>query len=82
MNNSMLVLLLLAPTMVILWRSIDLASTLSRKLWVGHPGRFAGFAVSIALTAGGAVGVTFGMLSASVLLLLGVSGWMFFDRRM
>lgn len=82
MNINIIILLLLLPaTFVILGHSLDLASTLSRKQWVGHPFRFAGFSISIALTAGGAVGVLLGAFYAPALLVLGVAGCMMFDRR-
>lgn len=81
-SNFLITLLMLSAMLVILGRCIELSAVLSRKLWSGHPFRFAAFSVAVALTAGGAVGVLFGWGGGPVLLLLGIGGWMFFDRRL
>lgn len=81
-SNLFVTLLMLSAMLVILGRCIELSAVLSRKLWSGHPFRFAAFSVSVALTAGGAVGVLLGWGVGAALLLLGIGGWMFFDRRL
>lgn len=79
--NILTVLLMLSGTIVILGRCIELSALLNRKQWSGHRGQFVGFSVSVALTAGGAVGVLFFWGYGQVLLLLGVAGWFVFNRR-
>jgi hypothetical protein len=74
-------ILMLAATAVIFWRGICLAATLNRHLWLDHHFKFVGFSASIALSVGGAVGVLLGWGCGQYLLLIGVAGWFFFDRR-
>jgi len=80
--NLILTLVLLGGTAVVLGRSIELASLLSRKHWTGHTFQFAGFSLSVAVTSGGAMGTLFGWQYGPVLLLAGIAGWMLFDRRL
>ncbi|OIR10965.1 hypothetical protein GALL_71360 [mine drainage metagenome] len=79
--NILIFLLVLAATAIVMLRCIELAAHLNRKLWFGHGYTFGGFSISIALTAGGAVGVLVGWPDAPILLLLGIAGWMTFNRR-
>jgi hypothetical protein len=73
-------ILMLAATAVIFWRGIGLAATLNRHQ-LDHHFKFVGFSASIALSVGGAVGVLLGWGCGQYLLLIGVAGWFFFDRR-
>jgi len=79
--SLLLTLAILASTVVVMMRCITLAAHLNRKLWLDHGLMFGGFSVSIALTAGGAVGVLFGWIHAPTMLVIGIAGWMIFDRR-
>jgi hypothetical protein len=80
--NILLVLMMLLGTVIVLGRCIELSALLSRKGWMGNPFQFVGFSVSVALTAGGAVGVLFFWGYGQVLLLLGIAGWFYFNRRL
>lgn len=77
----LMTLLVLISTVVVMARCISLIAHLNRKLWFDHGYSFGGFSLSIALTGAGAVGVFLGWEYAPVLLLVGIAGWMTFDRR-
>lgn len=79
--SAIISLMALAATVVVMMRCITLVAHLNRKMWFGHSYLFGGFSVSIALAAGGSVGVLFGWPSGAYMLLLGFAGWLFFDRR-
>ena len=71
----------LAATIFVMQRCITLVAHLNPKTLFGHQFMFGGFSISIALTAGGSVGILFGWDQASLMLLIGFAGWLFFDRR-
>jgi hypothetical protein len=79
--NIFVTILVLAATIVVMMRCINLVAHLNRKMWFGHSYMFGGFSISIALAAGGSVGVCFGWDQAPAMLLIGFAGWMIFDRR-
>lgn len=74
--------LMLLATGIIMLRGFALISTLSHKKWTGCTFEFFGFSTSVAFTMGGAVGILFNHQSGPILLLFGMAGWMFFNRRM
>lgn len=71
---------LLASAMVIV-HCICMVAKLNHRTWLGHKLDFAGYAASYAMLGGGAMGVAFNWQPGSMLLLLGISGLIFFDRR-
>ena len=77
----MIQLISLLATCVILTRCICMAAQVNKKEWSGHPLQFIGFAVAYGLSSGGSLGVVFGWQHAPIVLLLGVAGWVMFDRR-
>lgn len=79
--SIVLTALMLIATSIIMLRGFSLISTLSYKKWTGCTFEFVGFSASIALTMGGAVGILFNHQSGPILLLIGMAGWMFFNRR-
>ena len=79
---STLTLFILLPCAgIVLVRCVCVAAKMSHREWEGHPLQFYGITASYALTGGGAVGMALGMVSAPVLLLIGVALWVVFDRR-
>lgn len=79
--NFILTILMLLATGAVMMRCLSLVSILSHKKWVGHTFEFLGFSIAIALTVGGAFGILLGSNFGAVFLLIGVAGWMVFDRR-
>lgn len=79
--NLVLTVLMLVATGAVAMRCLSLVSILSHKKWVGHTVEFIGFSVAIALTVGGAFGILLGSNFGATLMLIGVAGWMIFDRR-
>jgi len=71
----------LIAVIVIMMRCLDLVAHLNHSTWAGHFYALGGFSLSVALTAGGSVGVLFGWHQGAVMLLLGFAGWLAFDRR-
>lgn len=71
----------LGSAIVVLAHVICVAAHLSRKRWQGKQAQFIGLALSYALVAGGAAGVTLSWNPGVPLLLLGIAGWILFDRR-
>ena len=80
--SSIITALMLVATSVIMLRGFSLISTLSLKKWTGCTLEFIGFSTSVSFVMGGAVGILFNHQSGPILLLLGMAGWMFFNRRM
>jgi hypothetical protein len=80
--NAILFAVMLIAAGAVMMRCIDLVSVLSHKTWHGHWIEFFGFSFSIALTAGGAMGILLGLNTAPILFMVGVAGWILFDRRM
>lgn len=79
---SMLILMiLLMASGVILVHCVCVVAKLSRSKWDGHQGRFAGIAASIALMAGGAMGMLLAFPHAPILLTVGLAGSFIFERR-
>jgi len=76
-----LLVLSIAAAVVVLWRSTCVAAHLSRKEWGGHLLEFVGITGSYALICGGAVGIPIGYAPAPLMILVGVAGWILFDRR-
>lgn len=74
-------LLLLAASAVILVHCLCVVARLSRNKWEGHKGRFAGVSASVALMAGGAMGMVLALPHAPLLLAVGVAGGFIFERR-
>lgn len=66
---------------VILVHCVCVVSGLSRLKWQGHKGRFAGVSASIALLAGGALGMVLSFYHWPFLLAAGIAGEYVFDRR-
>lgn len=79
--STMILLVLLVAAGVILVHCVCVAAKMSRRRWQGHKARFAGVSASIALMAGGAVGLLLECHYAPVLLATGVAGSFVFDRR-
>ena len=79
--NIFVTILVLAATIIVMMKCITLAAHLNRKMWFDHTYMFGGFSISIALAAGGSVGILFGWDQAPAMLLIGFAGWMTFDRR-
>ena len=73
--------LMLLATGIIMFRGFSLISTLSHKKWTGCTFEFFGFSTSIACVMAGAGGILFNHHSGPILLLVGMAGWMFFNRR-
>ena len=64
----------------IFYRGIHVVTALNRKTWASRA-CFVGFSASLGAMVGGGIGVAFGFPFAGHLLLLGVGGFFFFDRR-
>lgn len=79
--NTLLFAVSLAAAVVVVMRSVCVAAHLSRKSWSGHLLQFVGLTLSYAFIAGGAIGTALAWPSGATLLLLGMSGWILFDRR-
>lgn len=79
--KTIIVLLAMMSAGVVLYHGICVSSRLSRKAWEGHMLQFFGISASYALVCGGSVGVALRWEPAALLLLLGVAGWVIFDRR-
>ena len=65
----------------VLARCICVVPRLSRKSWTGHRVHFTALAGTYALLAGGAVGTALHWGLGPTMLLIGVAGWVLFDRR-
>lgn len=72
---------MLVAMCVVLARCICVVPKLSHKNWGGHRAHFAALAGTYALLGGGAVGTALHWDMGPVMLLVGVSGWVLFDRR-
>lgn len=79
--NGLLLVITFISAGVVLVHGICVASRLSRQGWYGHPLLFFGISASYALVCGGSVGIVLGWTPGPMLLLLGVAGWVIFDRR-
>lgn len=79
--NTLIFAVSMSAAAVVVMRCVCVAAHLSRKSWSGHLLQFVGITLSYALIAGGAIGVALHWHSGSTLLLIGMSGWILFDRR-
>ena len=79
--NALVLIIILMASGVILVHCVCVVATLSRSKWDGHRGRFAGVAASIALMAGGAMGMVLAFPHAPILLTVGLAGNFIFERR-
>lgn len=77
----MITVMLAICTLIILSRCVCAASKLNRREWDGHAMRFAGIAGAYAAVAGGALGTLMAWQYGPATLMLGVAGWILFDRR-
>lgn len=66
---------------VVLARCICVVPKLSRTGWTGHRAHFAALAGTYAFLAGGAAGTALHWALGPTMLLVGVAGWVIFDRR-
>lgn len=66
---------------IVLARCICMVPRLSPKGWTGRRAQFSALAGTYALLAGGAVGTALHWELGSAMLLIGVAGWVLFDRR-
>lgn len=76
MNN----VLVLISALIIVSRCICAAGRLSHKKWNGESYKFAGIAASYSLVCGGAIGAIIGWEYAMQSLIMGIAGWVIFDR--
>jgi hypothetical protein len=76
----MIIISLLAAGIIML-HVINLVSKFNHETWLGHKAQFAALAAAYACLAGGAVGAAVGYPHADLLLAIGVSGILLFDRR-
>lgn len=79
--NALQLIILVICAGVVLVRCICVAAQLNYRNWLGHPFQFVGISASYALLGGGAIGTVLEWDHSSLLLLLGVSSWIIFDRR-
>lgn len=76
-----MMVVLMVSVGVILVHCLCVVASLSRKKWAGHLARFAALSASIALLAGGALGMLLAFPHAHILLATGAAGSFVFERR-
>jgi len=79
--NLLIQLASFAALAVVLMRTVHQIAHLDHRTWVRQRIKFAAFSFSIALICGGALGAALNLSYSHILLLFGVAGWFFFDRR-
>lgn len=79
--NQLFIFLMWASAAIILWWCIHLAARMDRRKFDGHHVRFILIAVSVALIGGGALGAVLNIQMSRELLIFGLAGMVFFERR-
>lgn len=67
---------------VVMFRCIYVIAHFDKRSWTGQKAKMMGLTLAYALVGGGVIGVVLGYLPGMKMLVIGIAGLIFFDRRL